>query len=130
LIYVSDLVRAMTQAALCHPQSQRIYFVTDGRSYTWDNVAKSAVQNFDTKFNSVALPELLLSFLANAAEALAWFSSEPALFDRQRMIDLSQKAWVASSSAFYESHTFEPKYSLEKGLKETIEWYKKNNWLK
>ena len=129
LIYVSDLVRAMIQAALYHPQSQRIYFITDGESYTWNNVAESAIQNFDMKFNNVALPELILSFLANAAEALAWFSSKPALFDRQRMLDLRQKSWVASSSAFYESHTFEPKYSLEKGLKETIEWYKHNNWL-
>ena len=68
---------------------------------------------------------MLLSFLANATEALAWFSSEPALFDRQRMIDLRQKSWVASSRAFFEAHTFEPKYNLEKGLKETIEWYKK-----
>ena len=129
LIYVSDLVRAMIQAALYHPQSQRIYFVTDGESYTWDNVAESAMKNFDVNIKNVALPEMLLSFLSNAIEALAWFSSEPALFDRQRMIDLRQISWVASSRAFFEAHTFEPKYNLEKGLKETIEWYKNNKWL-
>ena len=45
------------------------------------------------------------------------------------MIDICQTSWVASPKAFFESHKFQPKYNLAKGLQETIDWGKKNNWL-
>jgi hypothetical protein len=45
------------------------------------------------------------------------------------VIDICQTSWVASPKAFFESHTFQPKYNLVRGLKETIDWCKENNWL-
>lgn len=129
LVYVTDIVRAMVQAVICYPQDEKIYYVTDGESYTWDNVADSALRILDVSAKTLVVPEVLLSLLANAAEALAWFSSKPALIDRQRVIDVCQTSWVASPKAFFESHTFQPKYNLDKGLEETVEWCKANNWL-
>jgi nucleoside-diphosphate-sugar epimerase len=71
----------------------------------------------------------MLSLTANIAEALAWFSSEPAFLNRQRVIDIRQTSWVASPDSFFDSHKFQPKYNLAKGLQETIDWGKKNNGL-
>ena len=75
------------------------------------------------------VPEILLPFFSIFFETLALFGSKPALFDRQRVIDICQTSWVASPKEFFESHTFHPEYNLEKGVKETINWCKKNNWL-
>ena len=129
LVYVADLVRAMVQAALCFPKGERIYYVTDGSNYTWDKVADSASRSLDVKVKTLVIPKALLSFAANVAEVLAWFSPKPALVDRQRVIDLSQTAWVASSELFFESHGFKPAYSLDEGLDETVEWCKEHKWL-
>jgi len=129
LVYVADLVRAMVQAALCFPKSERIYYVTDGCSYTWDKVADSAMQILDVNARTLDIPEALLGFAANIFETLAWFGSKPAHIDRQKVIDIRQTSWVASSKSFFESHGFQPKYNLNKGLYETVKWYKKNNWL-
>lgn len=129
LVYVTDIVRAMVQAALCYPQNERIYYVTDGESYTWDNVADSAQRILGVSAKTLVIPEVLLSFLANAAETLAWFGSKPALLDRQKVIDVRQTSWVASPDAFFESHAFQPKYNLDKGMEETVKWCKNNNWL-
>ena len=129
LVYITDLVRAMVQAALCFPKDERIYYVTDGCSYTWDKVADSAMRTLDVSAKTLVIPEVLLSFAANIFETLAWFGSKPALIDRQRVIDIRQTSWVASSKSFSESHGFQPKYNLDKGLYETVEWCRKNNWL-
>ena len=129
LVYVADLVRAMVRAALCFPKDERIYYVTDGCSYTWDRVADCAMLTLDVSAKTLVIPEALLGFAANISEALTWFGSKPALIDRQRVIDMRQISWVASSKLFFESHVFQPEYSLDKGLYETVEWCRKNNWL-
>ena len=129
LVYITDLVRAMVQAALCFPKDEKIYYVTDGYSYTWDKVADSAMQKLDISAKTLIIPEVLLRYASNIVEVLAWFGSEPALIDRQKVIDICQTSWVASPRLFFESHKFQPKYNLDKGLSETINWCKANNWL-
>ena len=129
LVYVTDIVRAMVRAAVCYPKNEKIYYVTDGVSYIWNDISDTAMSIFDMPAKTIVIPELLLVFLSRISETLAWFSLKPALFDRQRVIDICQTSWVASPKAFFESHAFQPKYNLEKGLEETIDWYKKNNWL-
>ena len=129
LVYVADIVRAMVQAAVCYPQSGRLYYVTDGESYIWKDISESATRILNVRAKPLVIPEMLLPFFSFFFEMLAFFGSKPALFDRQRVIDVCQKSWIASPKEFFESHRFQPKYDLEKGLKETIDWYKENNWL-
>lgn len=129
LIYVTDLVKAMVQAAVCFPKDERIYFVTDGNSYTWDRVADSAMRILDVSAKTLVIPEVILSLAAKFSEALAWFGSNPALLDRQRVIDIRQTSWVASPESFFKSHGFQPEYDLDKGLRKTLEWCQANNWM-
>jgi len=129
LIYVADLVRAMVQAALCFPKNKKIYYVTDGNTYSWEDVADLSMRILNVNARSLVIPESVLGVVANCVEALSWFSSKPSLIDRQRLIDIRQTSWVASPQSFFDSHGFQPKYNLAKGLYETIEWYKANNWL-
>ena len=129
LVYVTDIVRAMVQAAVCYPKNEKIYYVTDGVSYIWNDISDTAMSIFDMPAKTIVIPELLLGFLSRISETLAWFSLNPALFDRQRVIDICQTSWVASPKAFFESHKFQPEYNLAKGLQETVDWGKKNNWL-
>ena len=87
------------------------------------------MQKLDISAKTLIIPEVLLRYASNIVEVLAWFGSEPALIDRQKVIDICQTSWVASPRLFFESHKFQPKYNLDKGLSETINWCKANNWL-
>ena len=129
LVYVTDLVRAMVRAAVCYPKNEKIYYVTDGEHHIWNDISGSAMKILNVRAKALFIPKVLLTFLSNISETLAWFSPKPALFDRQRVIDICQTSWIASPKSFFESHDFQPKYNLAKGLKETIDWGKKNNWL-
>ena len=129
LVYVADIVRAMVQAAVCYPKNEKIYYVTDGEHYFWSDISDSAMKILNVRAKTLFIPEVLLTFLSSISEVLAWFGPKPALFDRQRVIDICQTSWIASPKSFFESHKFQPEYNLAKGLKETIDWCKENNWL-
>lgn len=129
LIYVADLVQAMLAA--CHPSKQqgRSYFVTDGPVHAWERVAKECARIMNVRVKTLKVPEAALIPVALFFEIFASFSSQPALFDRQRMIDIRQSSWSASPKKFFQEFEFQPQYELSQGLLETINWYQQEKWL-
>lgn len=128
LIYVRDLVRAMVQAAICPAREDKFFFITDGAIYSWEDVAQTAMRILDVHTRSFTIPEMALTSIALFSEALACFSSKPPLLDRQKLIEIRQSAWTASSEKFFNQYEFQPQYDLNKGLAETLDWYKKHHW--
>lgn len=129
LIYVADLVQAMI--AICDPRSsqKKIYFVTDGETYSWQEVAKAAADKMNVSVKALKIPENILVPIAIFFEILAMFSAKPALFDRQRMIDIKQSCWAASPENFFRDFDFTPQFNLTTGLVHTLDWYVQQKWL-
>ena len=129
LVYVADLVQAMI--AVCAPCSlqKKIYFVTDGETYSWQDVAKAAADKMNVSMKALKIPESILIPIAIFFEALAMLSAKPALFDRQRMIDIRQSCWTASPENFFRDFNFTPQFDLTTGLAHTLDWYVKRKWL-
>ncbi|MEK9630162.1 MAG: NAD(P)-dependent oxidoreductase [Nitrospinota bacterium] len=129
LVYVSDLVRAMVEVVAPKASNGKIYFVTDGEIYSWEDVANRAAEKMNISVKVLKVSESLLVPVAMFFEALAMFSSNAALFDRQRMMDLKQSCWTASSEKFFKDFDFKPEFKLEEGLACTLDWYMKERWL-
>ncbi|MFQ5671589.1 MAG: NAD-dependent epimerase/dehydratase family protein [Nitrospinales bacterium] len=129
LIYVADLVRAMVMAAAAPRQEENIFFVTDGNTYSWEDVAQAAMRALGVKARSLRVPEGALMPLALLCETLARFGTKPALLDRQRLIDICQSSWTASCEKFMDQYEFQPRYDLNAGLAKTLDWYKNHRWL-
>lgn len=129
LIYVHDLVSAMTDSALSFREGDNTFFVTDGKVHSWEEVARTAMSLLQVRARTITIPEGILMPAALLCEALSRFGSKPALFDRQRMLDIRQSSWTASSEKFFKAHPFRPAYGLERGLAETLAWYKERRWL-
>jgi len=129
LIYITDLVQSMME--VCGPctSQKKIYFVTDGNSYSWEEIAKSAAEKMNTSIKILKVNESVLVPIAITFEILAMFSSKPALFDRQRMIDIKQSCWTASPKNFFRDFDFKPKFELAAGLACTLDWYLQKKWL-
>jgi dihydroflavonol-4-reductase len=129
LIYVADLVQAMVSVCDPHSSQKKIYFVTDGETYSWHEVAKAAADKMNVSMKALKIPEIILTPIAIFFEALAMFSTKPALFDRQRMIDIRQSCWTASPENFFRDFNFVPQFNLRTGLAHTLDWYVKQKWL-
>jgi nucleoside-diphosphate-sugar epimerase len=129
LIYIADLVQAILHAASRPPQHDRVFFVTDGQCYKWDQVAMATMDILKVRARRVVIPQTVLTALAFLSETLSRFSKEPPLLDRQRVRDIDQGAWTASPQRFFDTYGFQPQYTLEEGLSRTIDWYQNNHWL-
>lgn len=129
LIYIADLVDAVLRAAARPPEYDRVFFVTDGQCYRWDQVAVAAMDILNVRARRVVIPQTVLTALAFVSETYSRFRKEAPLLDRQRVRDIDQGAWTASPQRFFDTYGFQPQYSLQQGLSRTIDWYQNNHWL-
>lgn len=129
LIYIADLVRAILHAAARPAPHDRVFFVTDGECYRWDQVGRTAMKLLNVNARRLVIPQPALTALAFVSEALARFRREPPLLDRQRVRDIDQGAWTASPQRFFDTYDFQPHYTFEEGLSRTLDWYQCNHWL-
>jgi nucleoside-diphosphate-sugar epimerase len=129
LIHVQDFVNAMIRAAEAPDRDRNVFFTTDGNIYSWDDVANAAMKALDVRAQTVIIPVSLMGFAAMISEFLAKMGNRTPLIDRQRMIDLRQSSWTASSERFFTHYSFRPQLDLNQGLKQACAWYKQQGWL-
>ncbi len=129
LIYVKDLVDAMIRTVEAPEPDRKVFFITDGNIYSWDDVANAAMRALEVRALNVIIPVSLMGFAAMVSEFLAKMRNRTPLLDRQRMIDLRQSSWTASSERFFDDYSFQPRHDLNQGLKQTCAWYKQQGWL-
>jgi nucleoside-diphosphate-sugar epimerase len=129
LIHAQDLADAMIRAVEAPDPNRNVFFITDGNTYSWDDVANAAMKALEVRAQTVIIPVSLMGFAAMISEFLARMGNQTPLLDRQRMIDLRQSSWTASPERFYEHYSFQPRFDLSQGLKQTCAWYKQQGWL-
>lgn len=129
LIHVHDLVRGMVEATNHSVPEKNIFFLTDGQVYSWEEVAETVTRILNIQIKTLVISESTLKFIAVICETVARFGPNAPLLDRQRVIDMCQNSWTADTNKFFNCYEFQPQYDLYKGLSETLEWYRKHQWL-
>jgi nucleoside-diphosphate-sugar epimerase len=77
----------------------------------------------------ISIPKSLAYGVAVAAEAAAAVLRRPPVINRDKVNDLSQTCWSCSIERAKNELGYKPSVDLEDGLRETIEWYKREGWL-
>ena len=129
IIHALDLVEAIVRAAESPQSTGHTYFVDDGYVYSWQDLSSTIQKASGTWAIPLTIPEWLISGIAHIAEFFSRFSSNPALLNRQKIIELKQVAWTTNSEKIKRDLGFSPKYDLLKGCKMTVDWYRENGWL-
>jgi len=101
-IYVKDLAKVVLDGTLSK-KVQKGYFVSDGNSYPTQDLGKYAAKILNKK------PFLTLNL--------------------EKVKTLKAKNWQVDIAPLQNDFNFAPAYDLNKGLAETLIWYKENNWL-
>jgi dihydroflavonol-4-reductase len=127
LIYVSDLVDAAIRAA--ETSARGTYYVSDGETYAWAEVGLRAATMMGVDVRSMRVPRFLAMLFATAAEAWGFVLRDPPVLSRAKIRDIWEPHWVCSCEKAMRDWGYEPKYPLERGLEETLTWYRMNQWL-
>jgi dihydroflavonol-4-reductase len=130
LIHSSDLVRGIVDAALSENTIGEIYFVSSEEFYTWNELIPLIGRTLGMKFVlKIKLPHFLVLTVAGISEFLGKLSSKPPVFNYEKGIDFIQDFWICSVEKAKRDFGYSQEMSIEDGIRNTIEWYKANNWL-
>jgi len=128
-IYVKDLA-ALLINALNSEIVQKSYFVSDLKKYTaieFNNIVK---KELNKKTIRIVFPKSLVKSIAFVGEKLSClFLNKVPTLNTEKYKEISCKNWLCDASETSEDFGFTPEYDLQKGINETIAWYKKEKLL-
>jgi nucleoside-diphosphate-sugar epimerase len=81
------------------------------------------------KLKRVIVPIPVFYLLALIGEIGGRIRKKPSVLNLEKFKRLSQRSWIADMEKAREKLSFEPQYSLQEAVQETISWYLEHNWL-
>ncbi|HXG63692.1 MAG TPA: NAD-dependent epimerase/dehydratase family protein [Blastocatellia bacterium] len=129
LVHARDLARGIVLAGESAASTGRAYFISSEEVYSYVAVVEMLGKILQRRARAIALPRSLAFSLAVAAEAAAAVTRRPPIINRDKVTDLSQKCWGCSIERARRELGYSPQIPLEDGLRETIDWYRREGWL-
>ena len=129
MIYVKDLTRAVI-SLLPINSSNKSYFVSDTKAYNKEELGMIAKKILNKKTFKIKIPSLPIRIIIASIEKIQGliFGSLPFL-NTEKVNEISSPNWLCNSTGLWNDLSSSPEYYLEKGLTETIDWYKTHTWL-
>ncbi|KGE15098.1 NAD-dependent epimerase/dehydratase family protein [Sphingobacterium deserti] len=127
-VYVKDLIQVLLNACTA-PQPALVSFnITDGHVYSRYAMADIFKETFTKKLIRLHVPYALVK---RAALLFQWAfrnSSKTPVIYPERLGELTAQNWSCDISRAKNILHYKPKYDLSEGLRESLLWYKDNNW--
>ncbi|MCK4909391.1 MAG: NAD-dependent epimerase/dehydratase family protein [Planctomycetes bacterium] len=130
IIYVSDLVAGINQAAESEKAVGRIYFMANQKYYSFEDIGRLVQQALGRKVITLKLTDGLVGFLAACSEGLSRIQGKTTIFNRQKAREMAQRFWICDTSRARSELNFMTRVSLTEGVKQTADWYRSHDWLK
>ena len=128
-VYVKDIVQAVF-LGIEKRVSRRAYFLADGKVYqsrTFSDLIRKELGNpFVIRFRC---PLIVLKFVSLLAEFWAKQRNKTSTLNSDKYRIMKQRNWQCDITPAIKELGYSPEYDLERGVKETIAWYKEQGWL-
>ncbi len=127
-IYVKDLARLIFDAAQSEI-SNKAYFISDLRKYTTEEFNQIVKKEMNKKALQIVFPKAIVKILSSVIGNISCLFGKPATLNSDKYKIISAGNWYCDSSEIVKDFGFKPEYELEKGIKETIAWFKEKKLL-
>lgn len=128
-IYVKDLVKAI-YLAIEKGVTRRCYFVSEERGYRSSCFGRYIQKELGIKnVIRITVPVWVLKVVSTATEWCSKITKKPSTLNRDKFNIMKQRNWLCDTSKTEEELNFRIDYTLEEGTRETIKWYKENQWI-
>lgn len=127
-VYVKDLV-AVALDSLYSNLSHITFNISDGSGYDQYEFANLAKQILNKKTMRVHLPYSMVKGMALVLEKWSGWRGKTPVLNREKLNELTAINWQCHIGKAKTQLDFKPQYSLEQGLRETLQWYRLNKWL-
>ena len=128
-VYVRDVVQAIF-LALEKGQTGRKYFLSDGNVYqsvTFSNLIHEELGC--PWWIRITAPVWVLRIVTFFGEYIGRMTGKVTALNNDKYNILRQRNWRCDIQPAIDELGYQPQYDLQRGVKETIKWYKNNGWL-
>jgi len=130
VIYVKDLVRIMLITAKSKKSVNETYFAGEEKIYSFEEIADIIAQVMEKKAITIRFPLFSMFIIGALLQSYARITRTQPLFDLRRAHDLKYKYWMCDTSKL-EKHLGPLNLCpFREGVRETVEWYMKEGWIK
>lgn len=130
LVHISDLVSGILLATEMGNATNQTYFIADENFYTWRELGGIAAEQFRKKIHTLYIPPWALYTVAFAVETVSAFQRKATLFNREKAKEALQEYWICDVGKAKQELGFQSQISIEKGIQQTIAWYRDKGWLR
>ncbi len=129
LIHVKDLVDGIIAAGE-HPKAVgQTYFISSERYYDWKTIGAVTAKVMGKRALRLRIPEFGVYIIAAFSELYGLVSRQPVLINFEKARDMVQDAWTCSIAKAQRDLNFRESFTLESGIRNTVEWYKREGWI-
>jgi nucleoside-diphosphate-sugar epimerase len=128
LSYVDDVVEGMIKAAQSPVTIGKTYILGENHIYSMEQIRDIIIKTIGKRPVKIFIPFALLYVVAIFFELAAWATrSRPALTRNELVSYLKYRYWRFDTGKAARDWGFQPRVSLEQGIRTTFKWYKQHN---
>ncbi len=124
LIYAGDIAEALFAAM--KKGLSGTYYISDGRTYTYGDIAREARKLLNKKAVYVKIPIILAKIFAHLSERIKVRN----IVNEQKVMEISAGSWLCSNAKILSAlPEWRPKVFMPEGFRMTVDWYIQNGYL-
>ncbi len=128
-IYVKDLVRAYYLAIEANVKNTS-YFLSESEWYQTNTFYSLIKKALNKKPIRIVFPLSIVKSIAAINDLIGSITGKYPTLNNDKLAILKATNWICETQPLKDDLNFIPEYNLEKGVNETVLWYKENGWLK
>ncbi len=128
LVHVHDLVRGMADSTFADRAVGQTLYLSAGEGHSWHEIATAIGDALGKRPVRIRVPSFVVVPAGKAVQRISGLFGALPAFNEDKAIE-ARHAWVCSTSSAREVLGFEARIGLDEGLRETVEWYRKEGWL-
>jgi len=129
LIYVRDTVNGIILAGEEEKAVSQTYFISSKLYYNWKEIGEMTSRLMGKRTLKIRIPHFVVYIVGAFAQFFSLFQSKPAILNLEKCKDITRKYWTCSAEKAMRELGYSEQVNIEKGFKETIEWYRKEGWI-
>ena len=129
ICFVDDLVRGIERAATHENTVGETYFITDGKTYSWREIADVMARTLGVSGFLIPIPYHLLLIIASLLGFMSILKGQGSFFSGKTVKQIRKTYITYDGSKAERDFGFETQGDLEDGIRRTVDWYSKRGLL-
>ena len=128
-VHVKDVVQAVF-LAMERGKSGRCYFLSDGQVYQSSTFSDLIIHELGNPWClRIKAPIWVLRVVTFFGEQVGKITGKISALNNDKYHILKQRNWQCDIQPAIDELGYQPQYQLERGVKETVAWYKEKGWI-